>query len=143
MIRREGSTLFEDQLDSEAATGKRAWRYALFLAVVLSVAALPNSRYQNALKMAVWTVIFFGLIITYAWPFIVDALSGAVIAAIALLHFPIMLAVYPRLPPHGYLMIGLAIAAEYAICIFPIAWLDVRSQEKRQQNKKQDKRSSL
>jgi hypothetical protein len=103
----------------------------------LSLAALPHSQYQDALKMAVWTVIFFGLIITYAWPFIVDALSVTVVAVIAVLHFPVMLVIYPRLPPHGYIMIGLAIAAEYAVCIAPIAWLDVRSQGKRATEKQE------
>jgi hypothetical protein len=135
-MRRKGARVSDDQLDTEVSQGKQAWKYALFLAGVLSLAALPHSQYQDVLKMAVWTVIFFGLVITYAWPFLIDALSWQIIAAIAVLHFTIMFVVYPRVPSHGYLVIGLVIAAEYALSIPPIAWLDVRSQEKRRQSNK-------
>ncbi|SRR6266851_5377998 len=127
--------LSEEQLDSEALAGRRAWKYVLALAVVLSLAALPHSQYQDALKMAVWTVVFLGLVFVYTWPFIVDALSRLVVATIVLLHFPIMLGIYPRIPHHGYLLIGLAIAVEYVVCLVPIAWLDLRSEKFRRQKR--------
>ncbi|MBS1823640.1 MAG: hypothetical protein JST61_17010 [Acidobacteria bacterium] len=123
--------MLDEEFDRKVAIGNRTWKFVLCLATVLSIAALPHSRYHDALKMAVWSVIFLGMVVTYAWPFIVDILSCVVVVLIIVFHFPVMLLVYPHLPPHGYLMIGLVIAVEYAICIVPIAWLDTRSKEKR------------
>jgi hypothetical protein len=127
----KGVVVLEEEFHREVTGENRAWKLVLCLAVALSVAALPDSRHHDALKMAVWSVIFLGMVVTYAWKFIVDVVSCVVVGLIVVLHFPVMLLIYPRLPPHGYLMIGLVIAAEYAVCVFPIAWLDVRSQEKR------------
>ncbi len=122
----------EEQLGVEAAASSRAWKPVLGIVILLSMAALFKTRYQDVIKMAIWTTIFAGLVMTYTWPFIMDALSRVVVAVLLLLHIPVMLLIYPRVPHHGYTVIALVIAAEYVACLVPIAWLDLRSQRLRE-----------
>lgn len=122
----------KEQLESEADISRKAWKPLFWIAAALSLLGLPHSQYQDAIKMAVWTVIFVSLIVTYTWPFVVDIVSGSVVTLMVLLHIPLMLWIYPHIPHHGYLVIGLAIVVEYLVCLAPIAWLDLRSERARQ-----------
>jgi hypothetical protein len=98
------------------------------------LASLFQSQYQDVLKMTFWTVIVFGIILTYAWPFLIDTVSRAVIVAIMVGHFVLMTLLYPLIPHHGFLVMGFAIGLEVLLCCLPVGWLDVRSQKRRRES---------
>jgi hypothetical protein len=121
----------EDQLEREKRAADHAWKYVMGCAIALSIMALPTSRFQDMLKMGVWTTILLGFIVVYAWPFVIDVIAVLVIGAIAIGHFTVMWFAYPRIPHHGYIAIGLVTACEFVVCLLPIAWLDARSETRR------------
>jgi hypothetical protein len=107
----------------------RLWKYAIGLCVVLAVLAHPTSRFQAFWNMFIWSVLVLGFITLYVWPFLTDALSIIVLALIFLFHFAVMWSLYPHIPHHGYIAIGLVALAEIAVCASPVIWLDVRSKQ--------------
>jgi len=121
----------EDVLDQESRARDKAWKFVFITAIVLAIAALPTSQFQDLLKMGVWSVGFVGFVATYTWPFIVDAVAVIVLGLIVAFHFMVMLLLYPHIPHHGYLAIGLVAAVECAICVIPVVWLDGRSEGRR------------
>src|ERR1700678_3698195 len=119
----------QEELDREADARGKPWKVVFGLSVAFALSALPNSRIQDALRMGAWTSLFLGIVLVYAWPFLIDKISVAVVVAIGLFHGLVMWAAYSRIPEHGYLGIGLVAMGEFVICLIPIAWLDKRSEE--------------
>jgi hypothetical protein len=106
----------------------RVWKYVIGLCFFLAVLAHPDSRFQAYLNESLWSVIVLGFITLYVWPFLADVISIGVLALIFLFHFAVMWALYPRIPHHGYIAMGLVALAEIAICGLPVVWLVVRHQ---------------
>jgi hypothetical protein len=115
--------------DEESIVQDRAWKYVFAVAAALAIAALPHSRLQDLFKMGVWTALFFGWVLTYTWPFLIDGTAKTVVFTMFIVHCLIVFLLYPRIPQHGYLAIGLVIGVEILLALLPIAWLDTRSQK--------------
>ena len=124
-------TISEEQLQLEKLQSDRSWKYVWWLLGLCLVLVVFDKKHEDLIKMATWTVLFTGLVLTYAWPFIMDLISQLTVAALIVLHLIFMKFCYPRVPHHNFIFIGILIAVEFGVSVIPIAWLDVRSQTRR------------
>ncbi len=85
------------------------------LCFVLALLAHPVSRFQGFLNMTIWSILVLGFITLYAWPLLKDTLSIVLLVAIFIFHFAVMWRLYPLVPHHGYIAIGLIALSEIAI----------------------------
>jgi len=122
-----------DDIDSEdePVLLNRLWKYMIGLCFVLAILAHPVSRVQGFLNMSIWSILVLGFITLYVWPLLKDTVSIVLLAAIFIFHFAVMWRLYPLIPHHGYIAIGLIALSEIAVCALPIIWLDVRSKRDR------------
>jgi hypothetical protein len=113
--------------EDEPVLLNRLWKYMIGLCFVLALLAHPVSRVQAFLNMSIWSILVLGFITLYVWPLLKDTLSIVLLTVIFIFHFAVMWRLYPLVPHHGYIVIGLIALSEIAICALPIIWLDVRS----------------
>jgi hypothetical protein len=124
-------TIGEEQLELEKLQSNRSWKYVWWLLGLCVVLTVFDKKHEDLIKMTAWTVIFTGLVLTYAWPFLSDLVSRSTVTALIVLHLIFMQFCYPRVPHHNFIFIGILIAIEFGVSVIPIAWLDVRSQYRR------------
>ena len=117
--------------EQEKALRDHVWKYVLWLTAFLVLGSLPHSKFQVLFKAGVWTALFCGLVLTYTWPFLLDKTSKATILSILAFHGVALFLCRPLLEHRGYRGIGLGLCVESVLAFFPIAWLDLRSQDRR------------
>jgi hypothetical protein len=117
--------------EDEPVLSNSLWKYMIGLCFVLALLAHPVSRVQALLNMLIRSILVLGFITLYVWPLLKDALSIVLLAVIFIFHFAVMWRLYPLVPHHGYIAIGLIALSEIAICALPIIWLDGRSKRDR------------
>ncbi len=127
--------------EDEPVLLNRLWKYMIGLCFVLALLAHPVSRFQGFLNMTIWSILVLGFITLYAWPLLKDTLSIVLLVAIFIFHFAVMWRLYPLVPHHGYIAIGLIALSEIAISALPIVWLDVRSQRDSMKTRRQKTRA--
>lgn len=105
-------------------------KYVWAIVVVLALMALPSSRFQSVIKMALWTAIFLGSYLPFVWPCAKDISSRTVVISIILAHCVLVYSLFPLIPHDDYIFIGIAIMAELCVFSIPAGWLIVRERKR-------------
>ena len=109
--------------------GKDKYLWAAIIA--LALLALPESPFQDALKILAWTAIVFGIYTPYVWPHLFDTRSRAIFALLCVAHIAIVYEIYRRLPHEGFIPLGIAAIVELILFSVPGGWIIVHSRTQR------------